>query len=132
MAITILFYSTTFLSYFSDNVNFSALELHLSIRGGEQCIVPAHADVGAGKKFRPALPDDDCAGFGYLAPIQFYASVLRITVSAVSRGALSLFMCHNKLPLINTNLNFPNYRKAILTAFTRAVQRIIYNFRPKF
>ena len=96
MAITILFYSTTFLSYFSDNVDFSALKLHFSIRGGEQRIVPAHADVGAGKEFRPALPDDDCAGFGCLAPVQFYTSVLRITVSAVSRGALSFFMCHNQ------------------------------------
>ena len=111
MAITILFYSTI-LSYFSDNVDFSALKLYLSIRGGEQRIVPAHTDVGAGKEFRPALPDDDCAGFGYLAPIQFYTSVLRITVSAVSRGALSLFMCHNQLPLINTNLNLPSYRKS--------------------
>jgi hypothetical protein len=98
MAITILFYSTI-LSYFSDDVDFSALELHLSIRGGEQSIVPAHTDIGAGKEFRPALSYDNCAGFGYLAPIQFYTSVLRITVSAVPRGALSLFMCHNKLPL---------------------------------
>ena len=98
MAITILFYSTIF-SYFSDNVDFSALKLYLSIRGGEQRIVPAHTDVVAGKEFRPALSYDNCAGFGYLAPIQFYTSVLRITVSAVPRGALSLFMCHNKLPL---------------------------------
>ena len=103
MAITILFYSTIF-GYFSDNVDFSALKLHLSIRGGEQRIIPAHADIGAGEEFRPALPYDDCAGFGYLAPIQFYTSVLRITVSAISRGALSLFMCHNMLPLIQYKL----------------------------
>jgi len=84
MAITILFYSTTS-SYFSENVDFSALELHVSIRGGEQSIVPAHTHVGAGKEFRPALSYDDCAGFGYLATVQFYTSVLRITVSAVPR-----------------------------------------------
>jgi hypothetical protein len=107
MAITILFYSTA-LSYFSDDVDFSALKLHLSIRGGEQRIVPAHTDVVAGKEFCSALSYDDCAGFSYLAPIQFHTSVLRVTVSAVSRGALSFFMCHNKLPLINANLNLPN------------------------
>jgi hypothetical protein len=82
MAITILCYSTI-LGYFSDDVDFSALELHLSFRGGEQRVVSAHTDVVAGEEFRPTLPDDDCAGFGYLAPVQFYTSVLRITVSAV-------------------------------------------------
>jgi len=112
MAITILFYSTT-LSYFSDDVNFSALELYQSIRGGEQRIVPAHTHVGAGEEFRPALSYDDCAGFGCLATIQFYTSVLRIAVSAVPRGALSLFMCHNQLPLINANLKLVKFSKPV-------------------
>ena len=97
--------------FFLDNVDSSALELYLSIRGGEQCIVPAHTDVGAGEEFCSALSYDDCAGFGYLATIQFYTSVLRIAVSAVTRGALSLFMCHNKLPLINANLKLSNLQK---------------------
>jgi hypothetical protein len=110
MAITILFYSTT-LSYFSDNVDSSALELHVSIRGGEQSIVPAHTHVGAGEEFCSALSYDDCAGFSFLTTVQFYTSVLRIAVSAVTRGALSLFMCHNKLPQINANLNLLNLRK---------------------
>ena len=110
MAITILFYSTI-LSYFSDNVDFSALEAYLSICGGEQRIVPAHTDVIAGEEFRPALSYDNRPGFGHLAAVQFHTPVLGITVSAVSRRALSLFMCHNKLPLINANLNLPNLRK---------------------
>ena len=85
MAITILFYSTTLRSYFSENVDFSALELDLSIRCGEKRIVSAHTHIGAGKEFRSALSYYDCAGFGCLAAIQFYTSVLRIAVSAVPR-----------------------------------------------
>ena len=82
MAITILFYSTI-LSYFSDDVDFPALEAYLSVRGGEQRIIPAHTNVGAGEEFRPALPHYDRTGFNDLPAVPFDASVLRITVSAV-------------------------------------------------
>ena len=87
-----------FICIMSDYMYFSALKLHLSVRCGEQCIVFAHADIVAGKEFRAALPDNDRAGAGRLAGIKLDASILCIAVSAVSRRALSLFMCHCKKP----------------------------------
>jgi len=66
-------------------VDFSALETHLSFGRSEQRVVPAHADVGAGKELGPALSDDYRAGFRRLASVELYASVLRIAVSAVPR-----------------------------------------------
>ncbi len=88
-------------SFLSDYVDFSALETDFPIRSGEKRVVPAHSDVVAGKELSSALPDDNRPGFGRLAAVQFHTPVLRIAVSAVSRRALSLFMCHNQLPLIS-------------------------------
>jgi hypothetical protein len=75
-------------------MNFSALETHLPVGFCEQGIVSAHADVIAWEKFRAALPYDYRAGGNRLAGVQFYAAILRVAVSAVSRRALSFFMSH--------------------------------------
>jgi hypothetical protein len=112
-------------------VDSSALELYLSINSGEQRIIPAHTHVGAREEFRSALPNYDRACFDGLAAIPFNASVLRIAVSAVPRRALSLFMCHNMLPLI-ANQNLPKFQKRYFTVFMRIVQRNLKNFRAKF
>ena len=77
-----------------DNMNFAALKTYLPVCLGEQSIVSAHADVIAGEKFRAALPYNYRAGGDRLAGVQFDAAILRIAVSAVSRRALSFFMCH--------------------------------------
>jgi hypothetical protein len=69
----------------SNDVDFSALEPDCAVRGCEEREVLAHSDVGAGKKFRSALPDDYRAGFHGLTAEQLYASVFRIAVSAVPR-----------------------------------------------
>jgi hypothetical protein len=61
-----------------DDVDFSALETDCSVRGGEQCIVPAHSDVEAGEEFRSALPDDNRAAPHRLAGKQLYTPELRI------------------------------------------------------
>ena len=75
-------------------MNFTALETHLPIGFCEQGKVPAHADIIAGEKFRAALPYNYRAGGNRLAGVQFYPSILRVAVSAVSRRALSFFMSH--------------------------------------
>ena len=79
-------------------MHFSALKMHLSVRCGEKRIVSAHADIVAGKEFRAALADDNRAGRSLLAGVKLDAAILRVTVSTVSRRALSLFMCHCKIP----------------------------------
>ena len=58
MAITILILIGYFM-YFSDDVDFPALEAYLPVGGCEQRIVPAHADVGAGEELRAALSYDN-------------------------------------------------------------------------
>ena len=91
----------------SDDVDSSALEADFAVCGGEKRVVPAHADVVAGEELGPALPDDDRSGFGRLAAVQLNASVLRVAVSAVSRRALSLFMCHDQyLNLVSNSCRF--------------------------
>jgi len=66
-------------------MDFSALEAHLSICGGEQRIIPAHTDVAAREEFRSTLPDNDGASLYYLAAKQLYASILGVAISAVPR-----------------------------------------------
>ena len=80
-------------------MDFSALEAYLSICGGEQRIIPAHTDVAAREELRSALPDNDGASFYYLATKQLYASILGVAISAISRRALTFFMCHIPGPL---------------------------------
>jgi len=111
-----------FFGFLSVDMDFSALETDCSLRGGEQRVVPSHADVAAGKEFCSALPDDDGAGGNRLAAEQFHTSVLGVAVPAVSRRTLSLFMCHSKLPF------FSSYTEITIIYYNRSTQYCPENF----
>ena len=118
----------------SDNVDSSALEADCSVGGCEQRVVLAHADVVAGEELGAALPDEDRSGLGRLAAVQLDASVLRIAVSAVSRRALSLFMCHNSIPLINkskivkfSEIKIVTIPFGIVQKFFRFVKQMVFS-----
>jgi hypothetical protein len=87
----------------SFDVDFSALEADFPICGGEQGVVPSHTDIMAREELCAALPDYYRTGLYRLAAVQFHTSILRIAIPAISRRALSLFMCHSKLPFLYQN-----------------------------
>src|SRR3954453_607838 len=64
-----------------------ALELHVAIDQGEDRVVAAEADIGAGPDLGPALPDDDVAGEHGLAAVLLDAEAPAGGVAPVARGA---------------------------------------------
>jgi hypothetical protein len=91
-----------------NDVDFSALETDDTFGGSEEGVVSSHADVEAGEEFGAALAYDYRAGRRFLAAEQLYAAILGVAVSAVSGRALTFFMCHSKLPLIQKEPEFIN------------------------
>ncbi len=61
---------------------------------GEQRVVAATADVGAGVEVGAALAKDDLARLDDLAAEALDAEVLRVGVATVTSGACALFVCH--------------------------------------
>src|SRR6187431_2279142 len=74
----------------------AALRTELDRAGleGEQRVVTATADVGAGVEVGAALTDDDLAGEDLLAAEPLHAEALCVGVTTVTGGACALFVCH--------------------------------------
>src|SRR5260370_40274870 len=70
------------------------LELDGAVRGGEERVVAAEADVGARIDARAILAHDDGARAYELAIEALHAAHLGLAVAAVTRAADALFMCH--------------------------------------
>src|SRR5207237_1675621 len=64
----------------------AAAELHRAVHGGEDRVVAAHADIGAGVKLGAALAHDDVAGQDDLAAEFLDAEPFAGAVAAVARG----------------------------------------------
>src|SRR4051812_2679416 len=62
--------------------------------GGEDRVVAAHADIGAGMELGAALAHDDVAGQNDLAAEFLDAKPLTRAVAAVARGAACFLVCH--------------------------------------
>jgi hypothetical protein len=77
-------------------VHFAAffLELHDAIGERIQGEISAHANVTAGVHFRATLTDNDVTGDTSLSTIQFYTTILRVTVAAVTAAGLAFLMGH--------------------------------------
>ena len=69
-------------------------ELDRTGREGEQSVVAATADVGAGVEVGAALADDDLACADDLAAEALHAEALCVRVTTVAGGACALFVCH--------------------------------------
>src|SRR5688500_14257507 len=61
-----------------------AFEDHGAIGECEQGVILATADEATRFKWGAALTDDDRAGLGPLAAVQFHAAILRIAISPVA------------------------------------------------
>ena len=62
--------------------------------GGEEGVVAGALYVASGLEAGAALPDDYGSGFDGLAAVAPDAPMLGGAVASVSRGPLSLFVCH--------------------------------------
>src|SRR3954471_20142707 len=84
------------------------LEAHVSVHQGEQRVVLAHADVGAGMELGAALAHDDGTGADEFAAEGLDAQHLRLGIAPVSRGAAAFFLCHFSCSLAGngTDLQF--------------------------
>ena len=69
-------------------------ELDRACLEGEQRVVAATADVGAGVEVGAALADDDLAGEDLLTAEALHAQSLSVGVTTVAGGACALFVCH--------------------------------------
>src|SRR6478672_1015259 len=77
-----------------------AAELDRARREGEQGVVTATADVGAGVEVGAALADDDLAGLDDLAAEALHTQVLGVGVATVASGRSALLMCHCSRPFL--------------------------------
>src|SRR6185312_12511176 len=73
-----------------------------AVRGGEQGVVAADADVGARIHLGAPLADQDVAGEDLLAAEALHAQALAVGIAAVARGAACLFVCHLYSPVALT------------------------------
>jgi len=73
------------------------IELHLTVLEREERPITTGADILPSDEFRAALADDDAASGDHFTAEGLHAEPLRITVAAVTAGALSFFMCHSFL-----------------------------------
>src|SRR5690349_3156121 len=69
-------------------------ELHLTLDQGEQGVVLADADIGAGMELRAALTDDDVAGDDALTTELLDAKTTAGAIATVAGATACLFMCH--------------------------------------
>src|SRR6185369_768034 len=67
------------------------------VHQGEQGVVLAHADVGAGVELGAALAHDDGAGADQFTAESLHAEHLGLGIPPVSRRAASFFLCHFEL-----------------------------------
>ena len=77
----------------------AVVESDAAVGGGEQRVVLAHADVGAGVPLGAALANDDVARDDALTAGLFDAEAASSRIAAVTRGAACFLMCHGGLPL---------------------------------
>jgi len=68
--------------------------LNVSVDKGVQREVAALTNPTAGVKSVAYLADEDISGSHLLAAESLHAATLRVRVTSVSAGALSLFVCH--------------------------------------
>jgi hypothetical protein len=61
-------------------------ELNSSCDEGEQCVVAATTDSGAGVEVCSALANDDFSGLDDLAAVTLYTEVLGIRVATITSG----------------------------------------------
>src|SRR3712207_3733008 len=72
-------------------------ELDLALDQGEERIVAAPANSGAGMEVGTALPHDDLARVDELAAEPFHAEPLGVGVAAVPARRRTLLVCHDCL-----------------------------------
>ena len=60
-------------------------EQHGSLGHGEQGVIPAYTDVGAGTKLRASLANNNRPDLDFLTTVHLHAQKLGITVATVSR-----------------------------------------------
>src|SRR6185436_17930793 len=70
-----------------------------AVRGGEQGVVAADADVGAGVHLGAALADQDVAGQYLLAAEALHAEALAVRIAAVARRTACFLVCHLYSPV---------------------------------
>jgi hypothetical protein len=70
------------------------VEFHGPLRKGKKGVIPSPADVVAGMELCAPLSNQYFPGSNLLSPESFYTQSLSSRVPAVSRTALSFFMCH--------------------------------------
>src|SRR6185503_15269397 len=70
------------------------IETHDTLLQREEGPVATRADPGASVEVGAGLADDDVARDGVLAVRDLHTAVFRLGVAAVTRAALSFFMCH--------------------------------------
>src|SRR6478672_1002150 len=69
-------------------------EEHVALHQGEQRVVLAHADVGAGVELGAALAHDDGTGADEFTAESLHAEHLGLGIPPVSRRAAAFFLCH--------------------------------------
>src|SRR5262245_59444935 len=74
-----------------------AIEEHDAVGQGEQGVVAAAADVAARQELGAALPHDDSTRANLLPAVYLHPQTLRIRITPVAAGTLSLFVCHDSL-----------------------------------
>jgi len=79
------------------NAPIAAVKADVAVGKGEEGVIAAHADIGAGVKLRAALTNEDGAGEDELSAKAFYAETLAVAVAAVACRSLTFFMCHGRL-----------------------------------
>lgn len=72
-----------------------AFEDDLTVDEGEEGVVVADTDIGAGVELGAALSDDDHARFDDLTAEPFDAQTLGVTVATVFGRTLTFLMCHS-------------------------------------
>src|SRR3954452_12714127 len=77
----------------------AGVEGHPAVRLGEQGVVLADADIGAGVELGAALADEDVAGDHALVAELLHAQALAGGIAAVPGTAACFFMCHSVLLL---------------------------------
>jgi hypothetical protein len=70
------------------------VEFYGPLRKGKKGVILTPADVDTGMELRAPLSNQYFPGSNLLSPVSFYTQSLSSRIPAVSRAALSFFMCH--------------------------------------
>jgi hypothetical protein len=70
------------------------VEFHGPLRKGKKGVILSPADVVTGMELCAPLSNQYFPGSNLLSPVSFYTQSLSSRIPAVSRTALSFFMCH--------------------------------------